>query len=175
MLRVSEALRLAGLVDTEWLTPEGAKRGTYTHEATALDDAGRIDPTWSHPEITPRLESWRRFRRESGLAVEAVELEVVHHAMRYAGRLDRIARFPADTRPTLIDIKNGAKAAWHRIQTALYALAWCAQTGEATPKRGAVYLKADGRSAVFVPHDDRTDFEVARHVIGLAGFLKENA
>lgn len=174
MLRVTEALKLAGLVDTEWMTPEGAKRGTFVHEATAMADAGTLDPAWSHPEITPRVESWLRFKADTRLVVEAVELEVVHAGLRYAGRLDRIVRFPGDDRPTLIDLKNGAAAKWHRIQTALYALAWCAQTGQATPHRAAVYLHPEGRPATLGLHRERSDFDVARQVVALASFLKEN-
>lgn len=173
MLRVTEALKLAGLVDTEWMTPEGAKRGTYVHEATALDDAGTLDPTYFHEEVSPRVDSWRRFKAETGLVVAAIELEVVHAPLGYAGRLDRIVRFPGDDRPTVIDLKNGSQAKWHRIQTALYALAWCAQTGQPTPHRGAVYLHPDGRAATLWPHRERSDFQVAQHVVALASFLKE--
>lgn len=173
MLRVTEALKLAGLVDTEWMTPHGAARGTAVHEATALDDRGELDPAWSHPEVTPRVESWRRFRRETGLVVLEIEREVVHRPLGYAGRLDRIARFPKDGGPTLIDLKNGSPAKWHRIQTALYALAWAHETGNLTPFRGAVYLNDEGRAATFVPHPDRRDFEVAKAVLSLARFQKE--
>lgn len=186
MLRVTEALKLAGLIDTEWLTEEGALRGTAAHAATALDDRQDLVEESVHPEVRPLLESWRLFRRQTGLVVLHVELEVEHRAMGYAGRLDRIVQFPERPRPTLLDLKSGASDHWHPAQTAGYSLAYgdmivaeklrpLSSDGRSLllPERGCVYLQADGSPARFVPHRDRFDFDLFRAAVTLAHHLKK--
>lgn len=174
MLRVTEALKLAGLIDTEWLNEEGALRGRAAHAACALDDLGDLVEGSVHEDVRPLLESWRAFRRQTGLVVLAVELEVVHTAMGYAGRLDRIVQFPDRPRPTVLDLKSGASAPWHRVQTAGYALAWGQREGGGAllPERCCLYLQADGSPGRFSPHKDRRDFDLFRAAVTLAHFQK---
>jgi hypothetical protein len=174
VLRVTEAIAACGLVDTTWMTDLGRDRGSAVHLATALDDAGDLDETSVHEMVAPYLESWRRFRRETGIKIVATELEVRHDAMRYVGHLDRIVRWPA--RPEalcVLDLKTGAPARWHAIQTALYALAYASKQGSPTPERGAVYLHDDGRAATYRPHRSRRDYDVAKSVVTLAHWIRQ--
>lgn len=168
MLRVTEAIELAGLSDTTWLTPEAAARGTAVHAAIALDIADNLDESSVHPVVAPYIESWRRYRRESGIVVIESELEVRHETMGYAGRLDLIGQLPGFALPSILDFKTGGRADWHPIQSAGYALARQAMVGGATPLRGALYLKDDGAAAVYVQHPHRNDFDVFRSAVVIA-------
>lgn len=172
MLRVTEAIQLAGLSDTTWLTPEAAARGTAVHAAVALDVAGQLDEGSVHPVVAPYLASWRQFRLEASVCVSDSELEVQHLALGYAGRLDMIAAIGSSLQ-MVIDLKTGAPASWHPIQTAGYALARQAMNGGSTPPRGAVYLQDDGSAARFVAHKDRHDFDVFRAAVVIAHFKKQ--
>ena len=178
MLRVTRALELAGLVDTEWCTDAGLKRGTAVHEAVRLDIKKDLDEASLHPEVAPRLESWRAYLRESGAIVEASELEVVHAPMLYAGRLDLLLwiKKPSDNEFKLyvVDLKCGPEAPSHRIQLAAYAMAWAAVWGhlygQPAPRRAGLYLQPDGKAARSVEFDDRRDFETWKGVLSVAHF-----
>jgi len=172
MLRVTEAIQLAGLSDTTWLTPEAAARGTAVHAAVALDVSGQLDEESIHPVVAPYLASWRRFRLEANVFVIDSELEVEHLALGYSGRLDMIATIGGYA-PMVLDLKTGAAAAWHPIQTAGYALAHQTMAGGATPPRGAVYLQDDGSAARFVAHKDRGNFDVFKAAVVIAHFKKQ--
>lgn len=181
MLRVTRILEAAGLSDPSTIDPWYLSRGSAIHEATALDDIDDLDEEAMDPAIANQVFSWRAFRVQAGLRIIHGEFEVVHPEMKYVGHLDRVVVFRGRHAPVLLDIKNGAPAAWHGAQTAAYALAWAHQMRCLTPERGAVYLQKDGSAARWVPHTDRTDFDTWKAALTIAhwkerhGLIKPSA
>jgi hypothetical protein len=121
--------------------PEGsAERGHHVHLATQLYDEDDLDEATLDPLVAGYLEGWKRFREEMDFQVKQIELKVHNSVYGYCGTLDRIGTMQG--RLYLIDIKSGAKAFWHRIQTAAYALCLPPDT---VFKRASVYLSAEGK------------------------------
>lgn len=156
---VTQILRQCGIIDASWYTPEGTLRGTFAHEATALDDRGILDESTVDDVIWPYLHAWRLFRKESGGAIIDIERRVWNDDGLYAGTLDRLVMW--HSRHFLLDIKTGAPGAWHALQTAAYA-----ECVGSRPKRASVYLKDTGRYSV-VEHASLDDIGVFRAATAL--------
>ena len=139
---VTQCLKACGFIE-ERGDEYAMKRGEYVHEATALDDAGKLDESSLDPVILPYVQAWRRFRKDSGFLPLKIECRVGHPVYRYAGTLDRIGEMPDDGQ-WVLDIKTGSPADWHPLQTALYAVAAEYMDGDVTLKRAAVYLRDNG-------------------------------
>jgi hypothetical protein len=121
--------------------PEGsAERGHHVHLATQLYDEDDLDEATLDPLVAGYLEGWKRFREEMAFVPTQIEKLVHNEVYGYCGTLDRIGTMQG--RLYLIDIKSGAKAFWHRIQTAAYALCLPPDT---VFKRASVYLSAEGK------------------------------
>lgn len=147
---VTTVIRAAGLMPpmfgaTDW----HLQRGTAVHKATALSDENDLDETTVDPEIRGRLDAWRAFRAATPQFVIAeIERPRYHPGLRYGGTADREGSWAG--RPSIVDIKGGAPAAWHGVQLSAYA----ALVGAVD--RYGVYLAADGTWKV-VPYTDRQD------------------
>lgn len=157
---VTQILAGVGIIDTTWYAEQACTRGAYVAEATALLDRGILDRDSLDPVIRPYVEQWERFCADHGVEILEVERRVGERMHWYAGTLDRVVTFRADTVgvgtstiPTLIDIKTGAREHWHQLQTAAYQAA-CKEH----MRRGCLYLSENGYS--WRSHSDRTD----RHV-----------
>lgn len=165
MLRVTQIIREAGLSPGfEFVTQHGLLRGRAVHQAIHLDEEGTLDESTVHPEVAPRLASWRLFRREVGLVYERGEFEI--STPDYVGHPDMVALIGGVR--WLLDVKGGSPAPWHGIQTALYAQACSPRPA----KRGAVYVTDDGSIASLREHKDLSDFAVARSAVHLACWKK---
>lgn len=146
-------------------------RGTAVHLATALDDAGDLDEATVDPvNVAPYLTSYRLWRDLQRPKIVAREMKVVHELLGYEGRLDGVYEFE---RVWIVDLKAGQPTDWHPYQTALYALAWQAQHGGATPCRAALYLSDESKPAAWRPHEDRRDFERAKALVVVAQLKQE--
>ncbi len=165
MLRVTTIIREAGLSPGfEFVSQHGLIRGRAVHQAIHLDEERKLDESSVHPEVAPRLASWRLWRKEVGLVYERGEFEV--RTPEYVGHPDIVAMIGGVR--WLLDIKGGSPAPWHCIQTALYAQACSPRPA----KRGAVYVTDDGSIANLMEHKDLADFAVARSAVHLASWKK---
>jgi CRISPR/Cas system-associated exonuclease Cas4 (RecB family) len=121
-------------------------RGTLIHSATELYDAFEIMPE-ADDECLPFVKAWATLRDTLKFEIVESEMMVFHDTLRYAGTLDRIVRMQ-DGELAVLDIKSGAKAKWHPLQLAAYALAWEAQTAISINSGIAAYLKETGKASV---------------------------
>lgn len=137
--------------------------GVAVHRTTELDDLGRLDPASVHPEVEPYLRAWRRFRADTGFRPTAVERQLYHRTLGYAGTLDR----EGDAGPEcwLPDIKSGEPTAQAELQTAGYALIRTSE-GARIDRRGSVWLRSDGtyRWLEYNRATDTADFLAALRV-----------
>lgn len=169
MLRVTECIRLCGLMDLERADEFALKRGEYVHKAIKAFCRGTlVEESIDAEHVAPRLESFRAWLRQSGAKVADTELEVYNEAMGYRGTLDALVS--VNGRLYVVDWKNGAAQAWHGLQVGGYAMAWVAEHGGPTPARANLYLDSEGKPATFVERKDRADFDVWKAVITLANF-----
>lgn len=125
LVSVTQALTVAGLIDTRWFTEESALRGSYVHAAIQLFHEGDLAEDSLDPALMPYFTAYRRFLDETGFQVDACEERVCDEALGCAGTLDLRGRLP---RPALkypgidlIDVKTGHLPTWVGYQTAGYA------------------------------------------------------
>lgn len=178
LMHVTEAIRLVGLSDSvERIDPFYLDRGKAVHHGTHLIDLGRLKPESPQvsEEIRGRLASFVDWKARAQAVFLKREEKVINAAMGYEGTLDwrgfvNAAHFIIDIKASLNCIED-----WHRYQTALYALGWCAMNpGKPTPRRAALYLHPDGGLAKFIEHRDRIDLERAKGIMTTAYILKSN-
>lgn len=176
MLSVTRAIKICGFVDREELTDQFyLERGTAIHEECKL--IARRDPqaktSLFMDLIAPHIESFEKWIALDKPEFVETEFEVRNDPMGYVGHLDALVRMKGKL--WILDYKAGSEECWHPRQTALYALAWCANNpGQPTPERGGLYLKKDGGLAKLVHHTDRRDFERSKSIITVANDLIEN-
>ncbi len=165
---VTQILTDAGLIDTQWFTEQATIRGTYIHEATALDDADDLDCDTLDDSLAGYVAGWRAFLYETGAEILSIEERVCSPTFTYAGTLDRRVMFQGAE--WVVDIKSGGPLRWHALQTAAYAAlveAGPRHLSQPGPlKRATVHLKANGRYS-FTPHADRTDFDIFSATVAL--------
>ena len=167
MLSVTTILRHAGVCGSMEFVPESAlMRGRAVHAAINLDERGKLSESSVHAEVAPRLASWRAWRKAAGLVYERGEFEV--RGPGYIGHPDIVGMI--DGRRWLLDVKGGNPAPWHRLQTALYALA----LDESGVRRGAVYVTDDGSIARLEDHRDRADFNAAVACVSVCLWREKN-
>ena len=153
---VTEVIRAAGQVNTQWCSEEDRDRGTEIH-ANILELIKTGKTKTRYPD---HIEAWKRFRDEC--EVRVLDAEKIVHSREYgfAGRLDiRCDMFGVSS--CVLDIKTGIVADWVRLQVAGYRIA-LKSMGVETRGGFAVHLRADGTYKV-------TEF--ARYQIDRAEFL----
>jgi hypothetical protein len=137
------------------------QEGTATHAATALEDEGDLDWASITEDTAGTVRAWKRWRHDAGFLHLSGGIErALFHPSGYCGTLDRIGvRRGSRTTLWLVDIKRGlAGAKVAGPQTAAYAAAWQATTGEtARIERCSVVLSPDG-SYQEVRLSDRRDY-----------------
>jgi len=165
-------LKAEGLIDDTWLDPSALERGTAVHEATQFYDEGDLDESTLDPVVVPYLDGWKKFRADTGCEIVFIETDVEHPTLFYKGRPDR--GLIVNDRFFITDIKSGSVAFWHRIQLALYAMAYGAMNDTGNPRRAGVILPGNGNYS-FVEYKDRDDYTVAKAIITLTNFRRQHA
>lgn len=134
---VTQVLGRAGLIDDQWYTPEATHRGTYVHAMTSAYDKGVLDLDKIDDGYLGYLRAWKELLGQSLWQIRSIESRLSCEPYRYAGSLDRVVINHGAL--TLVDIKTGTKARWHRLQTAAYV--HCLRR---VCRRCCVYLRKDG-------------------------------
>lgn len=157
MLRVTQVLRLAGLVDFSGIPPavlEAARqRGTAVHQYIDGMLRGLLGPEDADSNLGPYLAAWEHAIAGLGLEIEAHEVEVQNISHGYCGRLDLLAKIGAED--WLLDVKTSREV--HpstALQTIAYALAL---SPPRRVKRGAIHLRGDGTWSLVPFANDRDD------------------
>jgi hypothetical protein len=137
---VTQILSLVRIIDYDHIPPYTRRmaldRGSWVHEATAMDDRGElsIDP-WH--DWYGYIEAWRNWREHQKFDPDFIEQRDYHRQFRYAGTKDR---YHSQQR-RLVDLKTNNAPWWTRIQTAAYA---AFLDDPMTIRRTAVELHPDG-------------------------------
>jgi hypothetical protein len=144
---VTQALKEAGLIHTEWYTDEARLRGKAVHAACQFLDENDLDWDTVLPEYRGFVQGWESFKRDSGFQIgraangqPLIEYRLYHPGFGYSSTLDREGSIGSDD--YLLDIKTGGPEEWHGYQLAGYSQ--CLPQPLAR-KRLTVHLKANGR------------------------------
>lgn len=165
LIHVTQVLRDAGLVNTEWFTDHMRERGTALHSAIEFDVAGDLDEATLDPEITVPFAAWRKFRAEMQPEILASELNVEVPGS-YCGRLDLLVRI--NDAEGIVDFK-GQPSPSDSVQLAGYAC-----TFDRPLKRWNLYLRI-GNGYRLVEHKDRRrDDSIWRAALVLAAWRREH-
>jgi len=149
-----------------------AKRGTAVHIATELDDAGTLDETTVADELWPYLIAWREFRRDSGFEATAVEHQVWHPKLWYAGQFDREGIYKDEL--ALIDIKTTAQLMPSTgPQLMAYKEARNYRRADKVKRTWAVQLKDDGTYRT-KQYQDPADFDLFRACLTIHNWKSHN-
>jgi len=131
--------------------------GTAVHLACELWDRRELDLPRLDPMLAPYLNSWIKFRTESGFEIYESEKPQYSLKHRFAGTPDRIGTL--NGRRVVVDIKSSVDTKQGAdLQTAGYAILF----NEGKPRgahaldRYSVHLKDNGKYKI-EPHKDRND------------------
>lgn len=151
---VTQILTMAGFIDKRWYSEESAKRGTEVHglcEDYAL--GARYTADGDLLSELPYVNSFARFYDSFNVNSVSIEKRIQGEVdgFRYAGTYDLLVETQSQSK-VLIDIKTGAKASWHYIQLAAYAL-------QVNPSEVVIlYLNPDGTyRQVWITPDELLD------------------
>ena len=150
------------------------ERGRNVHLACELHDRGELDETTLDETTGPRLESWKKFRRESNAQIIANECPLYHRTMGYAGTMDRVIQWGALI--GILDLKCGQPDPAYGIQTAGYEMLVeqpivmkaldLKGKGIVELHRWSLHLLASGRYEI-CDYTDRTDRATFKHCLGV--------
>lgn len=164
VLSVTQALRLAGHVDSSWFTEFARQRGSAVHRALELQAHGTLPPDY-HPDLQPYLDAHEAAKQALGFRIRRTELRAGHRVKRIAGTADAIVEFD-DGSEGCLDYKTGLAMPYHRLQVAGYVdllyddgMVFLEAKTRYRVRRGGLYLRADG-SWNYESYSDRNDFAV---------------
>lgn len=154
LISVTQVLREAGFIETQWATDAAMARGTAVHAAVQAFHESGVVP---EDDVTaPFFDAYLAFQQEAGFTVAASEERVHDPVLGYAGTLDLRGWFTSQPSGVdLIDIKTGTVPSWVGYQTAAYMRLL---TGT-RKRRWALHLRIDGTYRL-VPLTARTDERV---------------
>lgn len=162
---ITGLLKASGWVDDAFYTAASAARGHVVHRLTADYDLGAIeDPNGVLSECKGYLLAYAGARSLLQPTFLKIEEPMVHPVFRFGGRPDRVVTVGG--RRGTLEIKSGAEAKSHPIQTALQAILDEAESGIPAKfaYRGSVYVTAKGRYKV-IEHRDERDIREAWRII----------
>lgn len=111
---ISSVLRPNRWMVDEWYLA----RGRILHTALEYLDCGELDDTTIDPEISGRVQSYLKFKSDTGFTPTLIEKRFHHPAHKYTGKIDRLGEL--DGRVILVDIKSGLFDPADQIQAGAY-------------------------------------------------------
>jgi hypothetical protein len=144
---VTQALKLAGMLDDRWFTEEGAWRGTAVHRACQLIDEEMLDGGTVAPEWDGYIEAYDNFLHDYQCKWGGIEEKLFHPLHRYIGTCDRFGSVNGMGANGLVvvDIKTGARQRWQAIQLAAYSQALSYRYSSTRFERIILTLSGDGK------------------------------
>lgn len=167
---VTQALKIAGHIDTRFYSLEAAARGSAVHALCQyLDDGtvpvphGRIVDLIAErgDELQGYYEAYESFLFDTRVTYSGVEVLCAHPSGDYGGRPDRLVANLFGEQGVL-ELKTGDEEDWHAYQLALYQLM------RPSGSRWAVYLGKNGRYRGPVRMTNADDYRIGRNAIAQA-------
>lgn len=152
---VSFLLKWHDYVDPTYYTERGREIGNATHLATAFLDKGTLN--WDSiilDEVRGRILAYVRFKREMDFEPTVIEKIYAHAGGLYGCKIDRRGKMRGIA-DLILEIKGGAKAEWHKIQTGMQRRAV-----PGGPRRFCLYLHPDATYHLDTEHTDLDDEQI---------------
>jgi len=165
---VTRILDTVGLISSYSKDPVAAERGTDIHLAAKYLFQGILDWSTVSMEIMPYVVSIDRWLEATGYVANSCEGSDWHKTLLYAGSWDTEGLIPKHGN-TIIDLKSGVPARWHRWQLAGYK----GLVGRGK-KAGSLYAQKDGSMAKFVSHNDPVYWQQFISALNVYRMLEES-
>lgn len=152
---ISFLLKWHRYVDDAYYTDRGRDIGIAVHLATAFLDKGTLD--WGSikdDEVLGRVRAYEKFRNEMGFVHSEMETIYAHAGGLYGCKIDRRGQM-RNVPDLILEIKGGAKAPWHKIQTGMQRRAV-----PGGPRRFCLYLHPDETYHLDDEHTDPDDEQI---------------
>jgi hypothetical protein len=153
---VTQVIDGAGYRDTRFML-DRTERGSDVHARTVHHEDGILDLDLVKQEHRGYVESyvlWFDAVRPVSLLREAI---VYDEGIDVTGTLDRLFLIAGELE--FMDFKAGVAQAWHKVQTAGYKRLGLGSGpfAQMPARRSSLLLRADGKPAKRIPHDDDHD------------------
>jgi len=148
---VTGVLKDLGFIDTRWYNDEARDRGTYVHAACTFIDEERLNWKKVPEQYQGYLKAYIAWKDYTKFRIQSNEVLVSNREFWYAGWVDKVGILWRHK--TIIDLKTGGEADWHKLQSAAYGLCFPRK-----PQRYTLYLKEDGKYSMKASHDDEVDY-----------------
>ena len=176
-VRVPCVTDIIGMLSDFSFVPEdvldrASKFGSAVHKAVELYENDDLDMGTLHPAIIPYLNSWKKFKAETGFLVTHTEELVYSKKYGYAGTLDIAGQLQGIS--GILDVKTVATL--HPVtalQTAGYGQAFTEQSGILIRKRWALQLKENNYR--LIEYEWPSDLDVFISCLNLFNWRKNNA
>lgn len=166
---ISELLKYWGYIDSTYYNEEARDRGTLIHNLIAdFLNGGQEYMGHTDKEITERIHAFNAFVIAKGFKPTQIEAIQFSETSNIACRIDLIGTFNEAPIPCIIEVKCGARAAWHNLQSACQALC----SGIFPIRRFALYLKADGKFDLR-EHNKRVEIQVVQALAAAYWYNKQ--
>jgi len=166
VLSVTQILKSCCIIDDTWFTEVARQRGQAIHLATEYLDQNDLNWDSISPKIAGYVKSYKQFKSDVDFTIERIECPFFNPTYRFAGTPDRVGIIHGEK--TILDLKIGQRADWHRLQTAGYALLM----GNGY-KRYGLYLTNKGTYNLD-EHRNHQDYNVFLSGLTVANWNKRN-
>ena len=138
---VNEILTDMGIIDTTFMTEEGAANGKRRHLLLELYDNEVLDWSSVNESDYNYMVGWQEFLTDTGFQIDDIEKQVYNERWHYAGTLDRAGSI--ENQAWIIDIKTGSGVMPStRVQLSLYAMASFVGNAKCPFRLGIVHLRS---------------------------------
>lgn len=169
VLSVTQYLKLAGLIDSDWYTEESRQRGSAVHAAIFYRNQNDLDESSLHPIVAPFVAAYDKFVADTGFVPELVEHRVYDPIWIVAGTLDAAGTWKLGPDKIVIDFKTGNIEPWARLQLAQYEA--CLNERH---RRFGLQLKPDGTYRLSEEYRDREDIRTFRAIVSIVNWRIQN-
>ena len=161
---ITGLLKDSGWIDDRWFREEDSERGRQVHALCARYDLGALDVATCRSPYRAYVQAHAKAMQILGPDWWQVEEPLVHPHWRFGGRPDRVGLVHGAR--TVLEVKSGAEAKAHPVQTALQAI--LVSTEHELPaehwQRMALYLQRTGKFRL-IEHKHEGDFSEARKIL----------
>lgn len=160
---VTQKIKDAGLVDGSHWNDRKRTIGSYVAKAIELFEKGVLDFNTLDPAVKPYFDSYLLFRESGKYRVVLSEVPLYDPLTDTAGKPDLVIE-TVTPGLTLVEVKAGVPAPWHKLQTFGYKTI-CDANGYMIRYRLALYLNKRGKFPSIQKHEDYLEDEVAFHAM----------
>lgn len=149
-------------------------RGAAVHLAVALALQGKLDESSVDERISGRVKAILKFLMDMKFNPVAVECRLVSRIHRYAGCLDYVGSFPADSL-TLVDWKSSFEPS-AEIQLGLYKHLWESNDERSIGRGVIVECRDDGsyKSHWLTARELKDAANVGLHMLSVQSWMERN-